>query len=327
MTRSAGGQPSILNMKKLAALLLVVLSLRLTAAPPPGYYAPAEGLDGHPLRSALAGIIDGHTVVTYSNTEAAIKTLDEAPGDPLRVHLVYSGATDLKDNFGLTTGWNREHLWPDSYGIDGSGPSYSDLHNLRSIDATVNSSRGNKYFDVSDVTAPAYRFPAHLEAPGCSTDSDSWEPRAEDRGNVARAVLYMATRYLGELHATEDTASITSAAARMGRLSVLLRWHAEDPPDAAELARNDAVFTSYQGNRNPFIDRPEFADRAFRPRLHAEPGGVLWWDLGWTTAARVWTAPTVVGPWTLLPGTSTNTGARIQITAPTPAFFRLESAE
>jgi len=54
----------------------------------------------------------------------------------------------------------------------------------------------------------------------------------------------------------------TSASpAYMGLLSTLLEWHRADPPDAAEVARNDVIF-AHQGNRNPFIDHPEWATQA-----------------------------------------------------------------
>ncbi|HEY9143624.1 MAG TPA: endonuclease, partial [Arenimonas sp.] len=51
--------------------------------------------------------------------------------------------------------------------------------------------------------------------------------------------------------------------AYMGRLADLLQWHAEDPVDAKEQLRNEAVY-SYQGNRNPFIDHPEWAACIFQ---------------------------------------------------------------
>jgi len=48
----------------------------------------------------------------------------------------------------------------------------------------------------------------------------------------------------------------------MGLKSVLLEWHEQDPPDAREVERNGIVFAS-QGNRNPFIDRPEWVKCIF----------------------------------------------------------------
>jgi endonuclease I len=58
-------------------------------------------------------------------------------------------------NYGVN-GWNREHLWPNSYGFDidvtTTWPALRDLFNLRPCDSQVNSSRGNKYYDFSDAT-------------------------------------------------------------------------------------------------------------------------------------------------------------------------------
>jgi hypothetical protein len=67
-----------------------------------------------------------------------------------------------------------------------------------------------------------------------------------------------------DLELTDDRSRIviTSASpAYMGLLSTLLAWHHADPPDAAERGRNEVIF-SFQGNRNPFIDHPEWASAA-----------------------------------------------------------------
>jgi hypothetical protein len=48
----------------------------------------------------------------------------------------------------------------------------------------------------------------------------------------------------------------------MGLLATLRQWHADDPVDAREMSRNDVVY-SYQGNRNPFIDHPEWVEMLF----------------------------------------------------------------
>ena len=47
----------------------------------------------------------------------------------------------------------------------------------------------------------------------------------------------------------------------MGLLTDLLAWHLADPPDAEEVARNSVIQT-FQGNRNPFVDHPEWVSRA-----------------------------------------------------------------
>ena len=44
---------------------------------------------------------------------------------------------------------------------------------------------------------------------------------------------------------------------------MLLQWHALDPPSDAEIRRNDKLCRRYQGNRNPFVDKPELAHKAF----------------------------------------------------------------
>lgn len=173
-----------------------------TGAPPTNYYASAEGKRGPALRAALHAIINVHTNVPYSatsfDTSDALKVLDEDPMNSNNVILIYAQRSEPKSTFSLATGWNREHLWPNSYGLDSIPPSFSDLRNLRAADATVNSARGNKYYDVSDTNSASCRRPAHMEAPLCSTDNDSWEPPAMVKGDIARTLLYMAVCYRGD---------------------------------------------------------------------------------------------------------------------------------
>ena len=44
-----------------------------------------------------------------------------------------------------------------------------------------------------------------------------------------------------------------------GDLETLLAWNAADPVNTFEMRRNDRIHAQWQGNRNPFIDHPEWA--------------------------------------------------------------------
>lgn len=259
------------------ALCLILTTAAAYCAPPPGYYAGAEGKSGSALRVALHVIISGHQVVPYStngfDTSDALMVLDEDPANTNNVFLTYAQRSEPKATFATTTGWDREHLWPNSYGLDSVEPAYSDLRNLRAEDQTVNSARGNKYYDISDTRSASYRNPAHAEAPMCSADSNSWEPPSRVKGDIARALLYMAVRYAGDkarepaLFLTDGTNQINGTTNLMGRLTMLLRWHEEDPVDERERARDELIYDRYQGNRNPFVDRPEWVRAAFWPSI------------------------------------------------------------
>ena len=222
---------------------------------PDDYYAPAIGKTGEALRAALHDIIDDHTVLTYDEVWTALKDTDEDPNNPNNVVLLYSGYSRSKSlSGGDPDDWNREHVWAKSHGDFGTTPGPgTDVHHLRPTDVTVNATRGNKDFDNGGS--------AVSECPGCLTDGDSFEPRDEVKGDVARMLFYMAIRYEGDdgypdLELTDSVG--TGSAPLHGKLSVLIAWHLADPPDAFEKRRNDRIYAVWQGNRNPFIDHPEW---------------------------------------------------------------------
>jgi len=308
------------------------------AAPPPGYYDSALGKTGTELRQALHSLIRGHTVIPYSSlgfdTSDALMVLDEDPANTNNVILTYSDRAELKITFGLPTGWNREHLWPNSYGIDSRMPAYSDLHNLRAADLNVNSARGNKLFDISNTNDPLYRLPGYLEAPLTSTDSDSWEPSPATKGDIARAMFYMVVRYTGEptnepaFILTDALSQITSSTNLMGRLTTLLYWHITDPVDDPERLRNERVFNLYQHNRNPFVDHPEWVSEAFHPQLLVTRDSMtlkLRWPAEFVSAT-VEASQTVNGSWQFVPRLPTLTNTFWELSVPLTGqvtFFRL----
>ncbi|WP_082574857.1 MULTISPECIES: endonuclease [unclassified Nocardioides] len=218
------------------------------------YYAPAVGKTGSALRTALHGIIDDQTKLSYAGVWDALKVTDADPANSSNVIEFYSGRSVPKSsNGGGVDDWNREHVWPQSHGDFGTsaGPG-TDLHHLRPEDVTVNGTRSNKDFDTGGSVV--------AQCTGCASDSDSFEPRDAVKGDVARMAFYMAVRYEGGdgFANLEVNDTVNGSTAFLGRLSVLKAWNQADPPDARERQRNDVIYTTYQHNRNPFIDHPEW---------------------------------------------------------------------
>ena len=252
-------------MKKQYAIFRIVL-ISIIIAPlfvigqiPPGYYDEALGLNGEELKEALHDIIDNHDEPSYNDLrDFILKASDEDPENPNNVILLYSGISRPKSMFGGNIGdWNREHVWAKSHGDFGNNPpSGTDAHHIRPTDVQVNSTRGNLDFDMGGTPVQG--------APSCNIISGvSFEPRDEVKGDVARMIFYMDVRYEGdngELDLTVVDEVNTYPAPEHGKLSVLLEWHQQDPPDDFERNRNDVVY-SYQDNRNPFIDHPEFVEQ------------------------------------------------------------------
>src|SRR5688500_14938356 len=85
---------------------------------PAGYYGTATGV-GATLKANLNSIIDNDTTQSYDGARFTLDDIDADPSNPGNVLLVYSGYS-VDSTWDEGTTWNREHLWPDSYGIDGS---------------------------------------------------------------------------------------------------------------------------------------------------------------------------------------------------------------
>ncbi len=225
---------------------------------------------GDELKFELHNLIKGHVEYPYSSSGTDVWDIvmdaDQDPNNANNVILIYTGRSQAKSYNASTSGsdpdaWNREHVWAKSRGDFGTDPGPgTDVHHIKAADASVNSSRSNKDFDnggnqVVDGSTPI----------DCYTDSDSWEPRDEVKGDVARMIFYMDVRYEGgrgepDLYLLDTTIANPNKDPEIGKLSTLLQWNQQDPPDAFELRRNDVVY-SYQQNRNPFIDHPEWVDK------------------------------------------------------------------
>ena len=257
---------------RLIAGFLMGLVLNVAGQIPAGYYDSANGLNGTALKSVLNNIIDGHTELSYDAVTVALRTTDEDPANSGNVICIYTGWSYPKLSFGNGGNeWNREHVWSKSHGDFGDNPpSGTDLHHMRPEDASVNSAKNNRDFDESAIQYIDGSGPT-----GCYYSTDVWEPREEVKGDVARMLFYMATRYEGEngevnLELVDYTFSAPENQPLYGKLGTIMQWHEADPVDDSERSRNEAVYL-LQGNRNPFIDHPEYVNLIWGNGIANEP--------------------------------------------------------
>lgn len=247
---------------------------------PNGYYDDAQGLTGEVLKTELNNIIKDHTEFPYTSSATDVwdilKETDKDPNNPNNVILLYSGwSKNGEEEYDGGNGWNREHVWAKSHGDFGNtiGPG-TDVHALRPCDVSVNSARSNRWFAECST-----EYIDGDGATGCYTSSTEWvwKPNNNVKGDVARMIFYMATRYEGEgmepdlqiidyLPSNNNTSDPVHA-----KLSDLLLWHMQDPVDDWERNRNNIIYYDYQNNRNPFIDQSEFAE-------------LIWGDLSGSTS-------------------------------------------
>lgn len=211
-----------------------------------GYYAKANGLSDKDLKLMLRTIITtGFKTVTYGDLRYKLQITDAALDDDSKILLLFSHHKVNATWDGGNT-WNREHVWPKSQGWFGEEGAGCDIHHIRPENPTVNSTHNN--FPYGEVTGGREvkccgEVVAHL-------GGGYFEPLDEFKGDVARIIFYLLVRY-----SQADSTPITNVAQS---LKMLLEWHESDPVCEFEIARNERSYT-FQNNRNPFIDHPEFA--------------------------------------------------------------------
>ena len=237
----------------------------VTSTAPAGYYSSLEGLSGAALKQAVQNIIANPAVVRAHNYGDIVEILKKADQNPLnsnQVWMMYVESPRAKLDYQTGSSnvgtWNREHIYPQSRGGFSNGTSstpdginvwlptnaddinaaHADAHHLRAEDGPENSSRNNRDYGGTDYNGPV-------------GTQGSW------KGDVARAVFYMAVRY-NALDVVNGNPPDTTVG-QLGDLASLLAWNHSDPSDDFEMNRNNYIYT-WQVNRNPFIDHPGLAD-------------------------------------------------------------------
>ncbi|WP_299452052.1 endonuclease [uncultured Microscilla sp.] len=246
------------HFKHLTLTLICLLLSMLTWA-----QTPPSNLDGASLRSWLkANYYEGkHHTLGY--TEARRKMYNYIDNKNSKISGVYSGYAKSWSYGGTSTNpdpINCEHTVPQSF-FGKAEPMKSDIHHLFPTYKNWNSVRSNYAFaeiDDNQTTQWMRHTSSQSSRPSSGINEYSeyangkFEPREDHKGNVARAVFYFFTMY------PTQAGNITS----VGNLNTLYQWHLDDPVDAAEIARNNAI-EQYQGDRNPYIDQPHLVARAW----------------------------------------------------------------
>ncbi|MBR3685659.1 MAG: endonuclease [Clostridia bacterium] len=234
------------------------------------YYAGLnENLTGDSFQDELADLITS-THKTYTSYDDLRDVFSESDADPNKsgnIIWFYSGTSvSFNGSFGSSFGTtNREHVWPKNSGDTfpaSSGPG-SDAHHLRPAEFGMNGRRSNHDFgEVAQTTS-------NIVPQSNSTNYDNWcylensvfYPGVGFRGATARILMYVHTRW-GEANNLSLVLGKGSNVKELGDIEDLMKWHIEEPPTEAEKARNEVVY-GIQGNRNPFIDHPEYAEMIY----------------------------------------------------------------
>ena len=230
------------------------------------YYQGANGKKGSELKTALFNIIKSPNVVSYGGLYDAYVKTDTRPDGYVRDW--YSNATNYRhnvDNKGSYSKegdmYNREHSIPQSW-FNEASPMKSDVVHVLPTDGYVNNRRSNyPLAEVNNVTYSSKNSYSKLGS--CKTSGYSgtvFEPNDEIKGDMARIYFYMATCYQDKCNSWgHDVFSNENNGLKNWVVAMFMEWSKQDPVDAREIARNNAV-QEVQGNRNPFVDYPGLED-------------------------------------------------------------------
>lgn len=250
---------------------------------PVGYYNSAAGLECDNLKTALFNIISSNTsVLSYSpgvwdafsltdlhrndnNTADIIWDIysDNPTGPEVFTYDANSGRCGSYTGEGQC--YNKEHSFPQAWFGNGALPMYSDMHHIFPTDGFSNGKHNN--YPYSEVGTASYTSVngsklGNNTFPGFS--GTVFEPINEYKGDIARATLYMVTRYQSNIPAWQLNANAndildgnTYPSLDPWYIQLLFKWHNQDPVSQKEIDRNNAVY-ALQGNRNPYIDHPEY---------------------------------------------------------------------
>jgi endonuclease I/chitodextrinase len=327
-------------MKQIYSIALLLFFTAGIAQIPAGYYDSATGTN-YALKTQLYNIIKGHADNGYGGLYTIYQSSDvdhfyENDGTILDMYSENPNATDpynYSTNSTQRCGnystegdcYNREHIIPQST-FNSSAPMVSDAHFITPTDGKVNGQRSNyPHGTVGSATWTSLNGSKVGPSSLAGYSATVFEPIDEFKGDIARMYFYFVTRYENTVsgysypmfNGTSDPVFTT------GFLNMLLDWNNQDPVSDREIERNNGIYT-FQNNRNPYIDHPEYVQRVWSPTADSQaptaPSNLLASGTTDTTTTLSWTASTdnlAVTGYEIYQGTTlkgTNTGTSYTIT-------------
>src|SRR5690606_13633085 len=133
--------------------------------------------------------------------------------------------------------------WPRSqFGGKGEDPN-DDIIMVIPTDGYVNEKRSNySYGEVGTITWESQNGSklGYSSYPGYG--GIVFEPIDEYKGDIARIMFYVATRYYKLDASFKDWEMATKTDFRPWALEMFLKWHEDDPVSQKEIDRNNAVY-------------------------------------------------------------------------------------
>ena len=282
-------------MKQAITLFLIFSLSSVFAQIPNGYYNNATG-NGYQLKTQLYNIINQQNDQGYSAIDGFFREydLDNYYENNYSILDIYSENPNGQDPYNFTPNidecgsysgegdcYNKEHIIPKSV-FNENSPMQGDAHQLLPTDGRVNGLRGNfpmgrvddnnlaSQSGISNPTQNGSKLGYNLDIGYSQGYSETvFEPIDEFKGDVARIHFYFATRYQNQISNWDDYPMFNGSSNQVFEtvfLNILLEWHNMDPVSQKEIDRNDAIYYHHQGNRNPFVDHPEYVNVIWNPQ-------------------------------------------------------------
>ncbi len=303
-------------MKKILILFLSILLCGCYMAQiPTGYYNGTETLSGAALKTKLKQIItNGHLDRGYAALYSGYQTTDkdlffENDGTVLDMYSENPTGTDpYTFSFSQTCGnysgegdcFNREHIIPQSL-FGEQSPMRNDIHSVRPTDGKVNGLRSNYPYGLVNGGTITMNGSKLGSSASSGYSGTVFEPINTFKGDIARMIFYFVTRYESQMAGFTSggfLAQNTFPSLQPWAIQQYMAWAAQDPVSPEEISRNNASYI-YQGNRNPYIDHPEYVNLVWGNQTNTgdiiPPSAPLNLVVGTVTAssaALTWTAST-----------------------------------